>query len=339
MLSRAAVQSARAPLGAIASTSRATATLTSPAPAPSSQPSHARPFSSSAPAEESKARRKTRLVRKANLEKKVQLVRHNDQARPDPVHGYRKGNDDLWNKSLLNRILLRRDDVWGDVVQVDGNSSSPSSSSSAVVNEQGQSSSGGSSSGDGTPTRYTPKLFNFGLDAATAEQLSSVLPATSALRATLGDGDGGAPSSVDAVVLERFERATDAEERKRDALMRIVDLRNADSKGIEVENTRRIAATFGRTPGDTASPEVQAAILTMRIRSLSSHLVSSPRDVQNRQALRLLVARRAKVLKYLRAVSVARYEECLEQIGVEPRAVEGEVVVSKQELRTMIRGA
>ena len=91
------------------------------------------------------------------------------------------------------------------------------------------------------------------------------------------------------------------------------------------------------SPASPASPA--AAILTMRIRSLSAHLVSSPRDVQNRQALRLLVARRAKVLKYLRAVSVARYEECLEQVGVEPRAVEGEVVVRKEELRTMIRGA
>ncbi|GAA5898562.1 hypothetical protein JCM8208_004698 [Rhodotorula glutinis] len=332
MLSRAAVQSARAPL--IASTSRATAILTSTAPAPSSQSSHARPFSSSAPAEESKARRKTRLVRKANLEKKVQLVRQHDQARPDPVYGHAKGNDDLWNKSLLNRILLRRDDVWGNVVQVDGSSSG---ATSTILNEQGQSTSTSTNSDGSTQQRYTPKLFNFGLDAATAEQLSSVLPATSALRATLTDGEGS--SSVDAVVLERFERATDAEERKRDALMRIVDLRNADSKGIECENTRRIAATFGRSPGDTASPEVQAAILTMRIRSLSSHLVSSPRDVQNRQALRQLVSRRAKVLKYLRAVSVARYEECLEQIGVEQRAVEGEVIVRKAELRTMIRGA
>ncbi|GAA5854462.1 hypothetical protein JCM9279_006615 [Rhodotorula babjevae] len=336
MLCRAAVHSARAPLGAIASTSRATAALASPAPAPSSHPAHPRPFSSSAQAQESKARRKTRLVRKANLEKKVQLVRQHDQARPDPVYGYAKGNDDLWNKSLLNRILLRRDDVWGDVVQVDGASSS-TSSSATILNEQGQSSS--SSSSSTSTERYTPKLFNFGLDAHTAEQLSTVLPATSALRATLSDSEGGAPSSVDAVVLERFERATDAEERKRDALMRIVDLRNADSKGIEVENTRRIAAAFGRSPGDTASPEVQAAILTMRIRSLSSHLISSPRDVQNRQALRLLVARRAKVLKYLRAVSVARYEECLEQVGIEPRAVEGEVIVTKGELRTMIRGA
>ncbi|GAA6047974.1 hypothetical protein JCM3770_006451 [Rhodotorula araucariae] len=321
MLSRAALQSARgesaaalsapatrkltravvaAPLAAVASTSAALQV-----------PLASRPFATSAPAQESRARRKTRLVRKANLEKNASLVRQHAHVRPDPVLGYAHGNDDLWNSCRLNSILLNRQDVWGDVVQVDG------------------------AAPDRSAERYTPKLFNFGLDQATAEHLSSVLPATAALRATLGDG----ATTVDAVLLERFERATDQEDRKRDALMRIVDLRNADSKGIEVENTRRIVAAFGRTPGDTASPEVQAAILTMRIRSLSAHLISSPRDVQNRQALRLLISRRAKVLKYLRAVSVPRYEDCLEHIGVEPRAVEGEVIVGKHELRRMIRGA
>jgi small subunit ribosomal protein S15 len=81
-----------------------------------------------------------------------------------------------------------------------------------------------------------------------------------------------------------------------------------------------------------------AAILTARIHSLSAHLISSPRDIQNRQALRQLISKRTTVLKYLRAVSVTRYEDCLEKIGVEPRAVEGEVIVTKAELRTMIRG-
>lgn len=76
----------------------------------------------------------------------------------------------------------------------------------------------------------------------------------------------------------------------------------------------------------------------MRIRSLAQHLISLPRDIQNRQALRLMIARRARVLKYLRKVSVTRYEDVLDKIGVEPRAVEGEVIVTKEELRTMIRG-
>ncbi|GAA6029955.1 hypothetical protein JCM8097_009187 [Rhodosporidiobolus ruineniae] len=306
MLSRVAFQQARAPLAAVASTSRSILPLasTSHTPCPSACTAQSRPFSVSAPAHESRAKRKTRLVRKANLEKKAQLVRQHQQARPDPVLGYAKGNEDLWNKSLLKSILLTKEEVWGQ----------PPSSSS----------------GEG----YTPERLNFGLTAEQAEQLSTTLPATAALRSTLGDQ----ATSVDAVLLSRFEDATAAEQRKRDTLMRIVDLRNADSKGIEVENTRRIVAAFGRTAGDTASPEVQAAILTARIHSLSAHLISSPRDIHNRQALRHLISKRTTVLKYLRGVSVPRYEECLEKIGVEPRAVEGEVVVTKEELRVMIRG-
>ena len=57
-------------------------------------------------------------------------------------------------------------------------------------------------------------------------------------------------------------------EREMGVLMRIVDLRNADSKGIDVENTRRIVETFGRVPGDTASPEVQGAWIVARYLSL-----------------------------------------------------------------------
>ncbi|GAA5900957.1 hypothetical protein JCM5296_004939 [Sporobolomyces johnsonii] len=313
MLSRRAVQSARAPLAAAAAAS--SSLLTPLASCSSPVLPTARPFSSSAPASETRARRRTRLVRKANLEKKASLIRQHAASRPDPVLGFSKGNDDLWDKSLLKSLLLNRDEVWGEPVR-------PEDASSAAA----------SSTSPGAP--YMPKHFNFGLDQHTAEQLSTVLPATAALRSTLGDQ----ATSVDSVMLSRFERATELEEQKRDTLMRIVDLRNADSKGIEVENTRRIVAAFGRVPGDTASPEVQAAILTFRIRSLSAHLISSPRDVQNRQSLRLMIAKRAKVLKYLRSVSVTRYEDCLDKIGVEPRAVEGEVVVRKEELRQMIRG-
>ncbi|POY73555.1 hypothetical protein BMF94_3493 [Rhodotorula taiwanensis] len=306
MLARTALQASRAPL-AVASTSRVT--LSAP---------QQRAFSASAPAQESRGKRKTRLVRKANLDKKAQLVREHEQTRPDPVLGYAQGNEDLWNKSLLKQILLRREDVWA------GNAQSASGTSSTASAE----------AVDADTHGYTPELFNFGLDSETAHQLSDVLPATSALRSTLGDQ----ATSVGSVMFSRFEDATRAEQEKRDTLMRIIDLRNADSKGIEVENTRRIVEAFGRVPGDTASPEVQAAILTMRIRSLSAHLISLPRDIQNRQALRLMISRRTRVLKYLRKVSVTRYEDVLDKIGVEPRAVEGEVIITKDELRTMIRG-
>lgn len=51
-----------------------------------------------------------------------------------------------------------------------------------------------------------------------------------------------------------------------------------------------------------------------------------------------MIQQRAKVLKYLRSLDVARYDVCLAKIGVEPRAVEGEVIVTKKGLRSIIRG-
>ncbi|BGP53226.1 hypothetical protein JCM8202v2_000785 [Rhodotorula sphaerocarpa] len=324
MLARTARQAARAPLAAAAA---AAANSASAPPLASTSrvtlnADQQRPFSVSSPAAESRGKRRTRLVRKGNLDKKAQLVREHEQSRPDPVLGYAQGNEQLWNDSLLKQILLRKEEVWAGRATADASSGTASTdaadTSSAAAGMKG----------------YTPQLFNFGLDAEAVHQLSDVLPATAALRSTLGDQQ----TSVGSVMFSRFEDASRAEQQKRDTLMRIVDLRNADSKGIEVENTRRIVEAFGRVPGDTASPEVQAAILTMRIRSLAQHLISLPRDIQNRQALRLMIARRARVLKYLRKVSVTRYEDVLDKIGVEPRAVEGEVIATKEELRTMIRG-
>ena len=219
----------------LAFASSSSSTLPSPS-LPSPVPSSTRAFSSTPSTSESRARRKTRLVRKANLEKKVQLVRQTEQSRPDPVFGYAKGHESLWEKSLLKKILLDKEQVWGKVVKGEGEEA-----------------------GEGRD-----KLYNFGLDRETAHQLSTVLPATAALRSTLGDGQ----TSVDSVMLNRFEKATVLEEQKKDTLMRIVDLRNADSKGIDVENTRRIVETFGRVPGDTASPEVQGAWIVARYLSL-----------------------------------------------------------------------
>ena len=70
-----------------------------------------------------------------------------------------------------------------------------------------------------------------------------------------------------------------------------------------------------------------AAILTVRIRNLWEHLTRQKKDVISRRRLRELVHKRAKVLRYLKRVSLDRYELCLERIGVEPESVEGELVV------------
>lgn len=70
-----------------------------------------------------------------------------------------------------------------------------------------------------------------------------------------------------------------------------------------------------------------AAILTYRIRNLGHHLAKFPRDLGNKRGLRMLVHHRAKILKYLKRTSVERYEILLEQLGLEPASVEGELIV------------
>ncbi|BGP29293.1 hypothetical protein JCM10296v2_001031 [Rhodotorula toruloides] len=335
MLARIALQTARAPFAATASSSLLPLASTSSAPA-AALPAHARLFSSTAPAGENKAKRKARMTRKANLDKKAAIRRELEESRPDPVLGYQRGNDHLWENCLLNKVTIKREDVWGEIIPVED--SGAAAAAAAAEAEAAKAGEGGAKDGAAAQAQrrepYVPKYFNFGLDAEMVQQLSDTLPATSALKSTLGDK----ATSVDAVLLSRFEEANALEAQKRDQLMRILDLRNADSKGIESYNKRQIVKMFGRAEADTGSPEVQAAILTLRIRSIFAHLKASPRDVDNRQAMRQLVHKRGKILKYLRNVSVTRYEDLLLKIGVEPRAVEGEIIMRKNELRSLIRG-
>ena len=75
----------------------------------------------------------------------------------------------------------------------------------------------------------------------------------------------------------------------------------------------------------------------MRIRNIFSHLIDSPKDVSNQRSLRNLLSKRIKVLRYLKTQSLDRYSACLERIGVEPRAVEGEQVINTQDMRTRMR--
>lgn len=53
----------------------------------------------------------------------------------------------------------------------------------------------------------------------------------------------------------------------------------------------------------------------------------SPRDIASRRSLRALLHSRAKVLKYLKRSDRDRYDRVLPRIGVDPRAVEGEIIL------------
>ena len=311
--------------------------LTQLARASTSTPTSIATFTSSAVSLESKAKRKSRLIRKSHIERKASLVRETVATRPNSLSGYAPGQEQVWEGSLLKSVLLNREQVWGTTVRIE--------KAVEEVQEDGQLA---------PLPPYTPKYYNFGLSPSAVATLTNHLPKVSALRGILSPD--GTPQFFDQAKRQRAEEAAAIELDKVEKLKRIIDLRNADSRGIRVENTRRIIDAFGVTSkADTGSPEVQgqlvtplssnasliisrnpAAIMTSRIHSLLEHLTVQTRDIHNRRPLRSLIQQRAKVLKYLKSVDVARYEACLKAIGVSERAVEGEVIVSKKELRSTV---
>ncbi|OZJ03960.1 hypothetical protein BZG36_03240 [Bifiguratus adelaidae] len=123
------------------------------------------------------------------------------------------------------------------------------------------------------------------------------------------------------------DHALSIEQKKAEMVQKIVGLQNANAHAVQRWNIERAIDWFGRQEGDTGSAEVQAAILTIRIQNLYSHLQIHRKDKHNYKQLRTMVHQRAKILKYLKSKSLERYYTCLRELGLEPRAVEGEIIV------------
>ena len=76
---------------------------------------------------------------------------------------------------------------------------------------------------------------------------------------------------------------------------------------IAKDKKQAIIKEYGRTEGDTGSPEVQIAILTARINELTEHFKANPKDHHSRRGLLKMVGRRRGLLDYLKAKDIERY--------------------------------
>ena len=85
---------------------------------------------------------------------------------------------------------------------------------------------------------------------------------------------------------------------------------------IAKEKKQSIIAEYGRTPGDTGSPEVQIAILTARIQELTDHLKENPKDHHSRRGLLKMVGQRRGLLGYLKKTDIERYRALIEKLGL-----------------------
>ncbi|KWT95090.1 30S ribosomal protein S15 [Candidatus Magnetominusculus xianensis] len=67
---------------------------------------------------------------------------------------------------------------------------------------------------------------------------------------------------------------------------------------------------------DTGSPEVQIALLSDRMKYLSEHFKTHTKDHHSRRGLLKIVARRKKLLDYLKTTDIKRYKSLIERLGI-----------------------
>ena len=77
-----------------------------------------------------------------------------------------------------------------------------------------------------------------------------------------------------------------------------------------------VIKTYALKSGDTGSPEVQVALLTERIRTLTDHLRQHRHDFDTRRGLLMLVGQRRRQLRYLSNNDVERYHTLLARLGL-----------------------
>jgi len=78
----------------------------------------------------------------------------------------------------------------------------------------------------------------------------------------------------------------------------------------------QIIQDYARGPGDTGSPEVQVALLSDRISSLTEHLKAHPKDFHSRRGLLVLVGQRRGLLDYVKKKDQSRYEALIGRLGL-----------------------
>jgi len=85
---------------------------------------------------------------------------------------------------------------------------------------------------------------------------------------------------------------------------------------ITAEEKAKVIKEFGTKDGDTGSPEVQVAILSSRIATLTEHFKTHAKDNHSRLGLLKLVAQRRKLLDYVRGKDEARYQDLIKRLGI-----------------------
>lgn len=85
---------------------------------------------------------------------------------------------------------------------------------------------------------------------------------------------------------------------------------------VTKQDKEGIIKKFAKTKGDTGSAEVQIAILTANIENLKEHLAEHKKDNHSRRGIMMMVAKRRKMLAYLKRKDPTKYDEVITALEI-----------------------
>jgi small subunit ribosomal protein S15 len=85
---------------------------------------------------------------------------------------------------------------------------------------------------------------------------------------------------------------------------------------ITTAETAKLVAEYQQAANDTGSPEVQVALLTSRINTLTGHFKEHAKDHHSRRGLLALVSQRRKLLDYLKRKNADRYRSLIARLSL-----------------------
>lgn len=85
---------------------------------------------------------------------------------------------------------------------------------------------------------------------------------------------------------------------------------------LRAEQKKAVIEKYRRHEKDTASPEVQIALMTARIENISQHLQSFRKDHKSKRSLLQLVGQRKRLLRYLHNTDIESFHKLVESLGI-----------------------
>jgi len=86
--------------------------------------------------------------------------------------------------------------------------------------------------------------------------------------------------------------------------------------GLSTTEKQELIKKFGKHPSDTASPEIQVALITARLNQLRGHFDNHKKDHHSRRGLMMMVGKRRRLLVYLTKTDIARYRAIIKELNI-----------------------